>query len=101
MHGTDQLIPIHFAEAQLLIEILLGTHQLARIAKTEQREQVADLIFARGLLQIEHHIRGDPVLFQQGQGFATLGAARIVVDLGLAHGNSLINRKMGLETALL
>ena len=48
-----------------------------------------------GLLQIEHHLGGDPVLFQQGQGFTALGAARIVVDLGLAHDNSLINRKMG------
>lgn len=101
MHGANEGVTAHLAKPQLLVEIFLGAHQLARITESQLTQQGADLFLARGLLQIEHHSRSDPVLFQQGQGFTALGAARIVVDLGLAHDNSLINRKMGQETALL
>ena len=45
--------------------------------------------------------RGDPVLFQQGQGFTALWSSADCGRFGLAHDNSLINRKMGQEMALL
>ena len=66
VHGTNEGIALHIGQSQLLVEIFLGAHQLTRITEPQLAQQGADLCLARGLLQIEHHLGGDPVLFQQG-----------------------------------
>ncbi len=43
VHGANEVITVHLAKTQLLVEIFLGAHQLTRIAEPQLTQQGADL----------------------------------------------------------